>query len=55
MYKDQNKMSYVGTWQVTIRANIHKTLGGSVEGKLMKDNSRSGKFLDGRAHHLHQN
>jgi len=55
MYKDQNKMSYVGTWQIIIRASIHKTLGGNVEGKLVKDNSRSGKFFDGRAHHLHQN
>jgi len=48
-------MSYVGTWQITIRVSIHKTLGGSVEGKLVKDNSWSEKFLDGRAHHLHQN
>ncbi len=55
MYKDQNKMSYVGTWQITIRVSIHKTLGGSVEGKLVKDNNWSEKKFDGRAHHLHQN
>jgi hypothetical protein len=29
--------------------------GGGVEGKSVKDSSRSGKFLEGGAHHLHRN